>query len=249
MREFSNKEKAIIKERLLNGSFFHELPSAEFLSKGKLLIRVSPKGNHRFEFFTDELPDNAANEEIIDIITLLEYLDREGLVVKYPPPATVVRDFTDGGEISLGDSGSRTSKAFMFTKESKHIVEFLVANDNCVFKATQPLKALCDHDFKTPQQRQFETSIRWTRRGQTIAMVTAVAGILLTLIANILTGGRVNERAEKMQSELAITRRHIDYLTNRLRTDSMSNAKLESTLQTLTAQVDSLKHSNRVKRK
>lgn len=248
MREFSSKEKAIIKDRLLKGSFFHELPSTEFLSKGKLMIRVSLKGNHRFEFFTDELPDNAANEEIIDIITLLEYLDRKGLVVKYPPPATVVRDFTDGGEISLGDSGSQTSKSFLLLKESKHIVEFLVANDNYVFKATQPLKA-CDHDFKTPQQRQFDTSIRWTRRGQTIAIITAVAGILLTLLVNILNWGRVNESAEKMQSELAIARRHIDYLSNRVRTDSISSTKSESILRTLTAQVDSLRNSNRIKRK
>src|SRR5258708_5119540 len=109
MREFSKKERWIISERLIEGRTLPGFFTDDFLANGKLMIQIKPDGRHRLEFLSDTIDSRFANEELVDVVNLLAYLDEEGLVSKYPPAATTLRDFDEIQTISIGNSTSNKS--------------------------------------------------------------------------------------------------------------------------------------------
>jgi hypothetical protein len=196
MREFSDKEQQVIRDRLITGTTLPGLFSERFLQNGKLMIQINASGHHRFEFFSDSIPSREANEELVDIINILKYLDGEGLITKYPPAATTLRDFDEDQQISIGNSDSKKSETFLLIRQSKSLVEFLQENDNYFFQANEPLRILVANNFRTLQERQFERTISTTLRGQWISIGIAGITLIATLIINISNWQR-NDRSSK----------------------------------------------------
>jgi hypothetical protein len=238
MREFSNKEQQIIRDKLITGTTLPGLFSTSFLENGKLMIQINASGHHRFEFFSDTIPARQANEELVDVINLLKYLDGEGLITKYPPAATTLRDFDEDQQISIGHSESKKSETFLLIRQSKSLVKFLKENDNYFFQANEPLRVLVANNFRTLQERQFERTSSTTLRGQWISIGVAGLTLLITLVINIVNWKR-SDRAEKAMELVVIDLQH--KISHTKTADSIAHLEFAKQIDFLKNQIDSLK--------
>lgn len=237
MREFSRKEQWIIRERLIEGTTLPGFFTPEFLHAAKIVLQINPSGKHRLEVFSDTIDGRQANEELVDVVTLIEYLDKEGLVAKYPPAATTLRDFNAVQSVSIGDSESSKSSTFLMEEKSAHLIEFLTDHDNYFFKATEPLRTLNEHDFLSLQERQFARTSRLTVNGQFISIGIAISTLIATTWFNIQNWNRNDKTNEAFKNEILLiqgrsAKTHLQ--------DSLLNVENDRKLLRVQSRIDSL---------
>jgi hypothetical protein len=175
---------------------------------------------------------------LVDIINLLKYLDSEGLITKYPPAATTLRDFEVDQQISIGNSDSKKSETFLLIRQSKSLVEFLQENDNYFFQANEPLRVLVANNFRTLQERQFQRTISTTLRGQWISIGIAGITLIVTLIINIINWQRNDRSTKSLESKMVAME---DRLKDGERRDSLARIEDAKQIRILKSQTDSLK--------
>jgi len=181
MREFSQFERNIIKNHLLKGARLPGMLSEEFRKSARLLIHYLKDGAIKLEYRSDGYSRELATEEIVNIVELLGFLEKNGLIRKYPPSATI-QAFNDEAEISLGESEGSATEEFLLHQGSSHIPKFIKQTQDYEFKATEPLRTLAEHNFKSEEDRRHEETMRNARTSNRIAIFVALTTLVVTAV-------------------------------------------------------------------
>ncbi|HMV09231.1 MAG TPA: hypothetical protein PK325_10665 [Cyclobacteriaceae bacterium] len=179
MRQFSDYEKKIISTHLINGAGITGMLSSDLLEKGKFHITIDPDKRQRFEFYSSEIPVEAARDEMVNLIELLIYLDEEKLLRMYPPVSTNLDDFNATVSFTFGDTWSEQKLTFLLHEKSNYLGEFLKWRRDYFFKVTEPLKNLAENNFQTAEEIRHNQILNQANRANRLTLVVAVATILI----------------------------------------------------------------------
>jgi hypothetical protein len=244
MREFSPKEQELIRTKLVPGSTLADLFSEDVKKDAKIILTIDPQEDHRFDFYSDKMSAADGNEELVNLISLLKYLDKEGLIIKYPPEASTLRDFEAVEQISFGDFEGKKVTKFVLPANAAYVAKFIRNNDNFTFKANAPLRLLVSNDFKTEQQRQFESNQRNTRIGQWISIGIAIATMSVTIIISNRNWSRNDKSVSEFRAEVQLQQER--FKSARV-LDSLVRFQLKNELSLVRGKVDSLTKALRPK--
>lgn len=203
MREFSEYERGIIKKKLIAGSNLSGMLSHEFFFYSELLVTIKLTGTHQFKFASDVIVKEKAFGELIDLITLLQFLLDNGLIIAYPTAATVMRFYDKQDEtISLGNGRGSMTTTWNTTEQDTYIGDFIKRHENSRFKATEPLVMLTKHNWKTWDERKHQQGI-WVAIG--IALITAIigaAGIWFQYYESTKELNEVRKKQERLEAKI-----------------------------------------------
>ena len=235
MRDFSDYEKRVIKEKLIQGSGLSNM--LDFKMKGQLLASINVSGNighHMFTFRSNTYEGQLAVNELVDLFDLLTYLLKEGYIRKYPNAATTHRDGEVSPVISLGDANSGRESTFLLNINSRELGDFIKVHENYNFKATAALKAHAEGNFITQEEKRHNQIIIKARNANRITVVLAIVTILIGA-AGIWLQYRIS------LSDSHLTVNAIKILSGQIQRDSASNESLKHDIQRVKIQMDSFK--------
>ena len=233
MRDFSSGEIRIIRDRLINGCPLRDMFSTSFTNDAKLVIAINENGSHLFKFCSDNYSSDSALEEIVNTVNLLSFLQSEGLIYKYPPSATVLTDFDKIKTITIGNSTSTHEMPFLLMQDANYLVDFLCDNWEYRFVASEPLKSLSSHNFKSAEDRRLDQNTFLTRIGLFIALGTSV-------ISTVVTCHQNSKSFDDLNSKMDATLERVKLLNDRIHSDSVNIHALNEIGTTLGKKIDSL---------
>jgi hypothetical protein len=243
MRKYSIYEQRIIREKLLVGSTLRQMFSQEFIQNARLEIIIdSENENHIFQYFSDSHNANRAVEELVNLVKLIESLERDGLVRKYFKPTPSLYEFDEVDSLEIGAAQSRTSQKFILPIDSEaEVVLFLYSNLDKTFKATQELRAIVGGNFESPEDKQHDEAIRQTRTANRIALLSLFAACIAICISTF------QNPDEELREQIKRHEINLTKFEEKIKLDSSANSSMRKELGALRKSLDSLTSLQREK--
>ena len=244
MREFSPHEQAIIKDKLINGAVFTKLFSDNFLTNTKFEIEIdrSENGFSRFQFVSETYSPEQGSKELVNMVNLLQFLLLNGLVYKYPPIGFNLSDydaepsFTLGNETLSPGKGNVNIRRTLLSGFPKEITDFINTYWYYQFEATEPLKSLAHHDFKSLEERMHNESVSQQKVANRITLVIALATIVFTYYQNKVSYddlnfkvGELTEKFRQQSDKIPLIQKSFKIQTDSIKTklNKLSHEKID----------------------
>lgn len=235
MREFSEYERGIISGKLIQGAGLSHCFPDDFRAHVKIILKSNPNGSHKFEYFSDKYSSQQIQDALVDLVYLLEFLEHNGLLRIYYPAATSLKNYQFQEEVKLGDYQYGPSAELLLAHDAKHIAEFINRNEYNIFRATEPLRSLVNHGFRSLEERMHGQMISQQRIANIITLCIGIGSIFFIYYQNKNSNDELNFKIGTLNGELKNLREQQD-------NDSMFRRSLQHDNDSLKLELKTLKN-------
>ncbi|MEK6783695.1 MAG: hypothetical protein AABY93_18485 [Bacteroidota bacterium] len=197
LREFSEFEKKVIKEKLIkNGGKLSSLFENDFNNEVRIIVYYYESKNRKFELRSEKYSGDQIYNALVDMIQLLNFLLENDYLYRHFLPATNLNDFNVEKQISIGDFNGSKSLNFLASDDQNFISDFILKNENVIFKAAEPLRALAKRDFSSQEEIQHIQIIKQSKKSTSTSLFIGI-GTILVGIGSIV--GTCSEKKDSSQ--------------------------------------------------